>query len=168
MAVSRQEKVAELERLAQAFQESGSAILIDWGAQVNWYTSDLTRMIWPGKPPPQMAAINRVVHEAHDRAIAAVRPGIKAEAVDKVARNHIKKAGYGDRFNHALGHGRGLDVHEAPRIGKGTVDGLQPGMIFTIEPGVYVPGVGGVRIEDDVLVTETGCEVLTSMAVDHP
>ena len=143
-------------------------ILIDWGAQVNWYSSDLTRMIWPGKTPPKMVEINRVVHEAHDRAIAAVRPGITAHEIDKAARDHITKAGYGEQFGHALGHGMGLDVHEGPRIGQGTQTVIEPGMIFTIEPGIYLPGVGGVRIEDDVLVTEHGCEVLTSMAIDEP
>ena len=143
-------------------------ILIDWGAQVNWYASDLTRMIWPGKTPPKTAKINRVVREAHDLAIAAVRPGITAHELDKVARDCITKAGYGEQFGHALGHGMGLDVHEAPRIGQGTQTVIEPGMVFTIEPGIYLPGVGGVRIEDDVLVTEQGCEVLTSMAIDEP
>ncbi|MFH1747078.1 MAG: Xaa-Pro peptidase family protein [Planctomycetota bacterium] len=143
-------------------------ILIDWGARVGWYCSDLTRMIWPARTPRKMAQINQVVHEAHDRAIAAVRPGMTAHNLDKVARSRITKAGYGARFNHALGHGMGLDVHESPRIGKGTADILKPGMVFTIEPGIYVPGVGGVRIEDDVLVTDDGCEVLTSLVIDCP
>lgn len=143
-------------------------ILIDWGARVDWYCSDLTRMIWPARTPRRMAEINRIVHVAHDRAIAAVRPGLTAHDVDKVARRHIARAGYGPRFNHALGHGMGLDVHEAPRVGKGTADVLKPGMVFTIEPGIYVPGVGGVRIEDDVLVTDDGCQVLTSMTIEQP
>lgn len=143
-------------------------ILIDWGAQVNWYCSDLTRMIWPARSPREMVKINRIVHEAHDHAIAAVRPGMKVHDLDKVARKHITQAGYGPRFSHSLGHGMGLDVHEAPRVGKGTYNVLEPGVVFTIEPGIYLPGIGGVRIEDDVIVTETGCEVLTSMTVDQP
>ena len=114
-------------------------ILIDWGAQVDWYTSDLTRMIWPAKSPRKMVEINRIVHEAHDRAIAAARPGITAHELDQVARKHIVKAGYGKCFNHALGHGIGLDVHEAPRVGQGTKTVLEPGMIITIEPGIYFP-----------------------------
>jgi len=143
-------------------------ILIDWGARVGWYCSDLTRMIWPASPPAKLVEINKIVHEAHDRAIAAVRPGITAHDLDRVARDYIKKAGYGERFNHALGHGLGLDVHESPRVGMQTKDVLKPGMVITIEPGIYLPGVGGVRIEDDVLVTERGGEVLTSLAIDRP
>ena len=143
-------------------------ILIDWGAQVGWYASDLTRMIWPAKTPRRMVEINRIVREAHDRAIAAARPGMTGHDLDKVARGVIRKAGYGDRFNHATGHGMGLDVHEAPRVGMGTSTVLVPGMVVTIEPGIYLPGVGGVRIEDDVLITEDGCEVLTSMTIAQP
>jgi len=140
-----------------------AGILIDWGARMNWYVSDLTRTIWPAGTPREMAKIQRVVKEAHDRAIASVKPGVKASAVDRVARRVIEKAGYGPQFNHALGHGIGLDVHEAPRVGKGTDVLLKPGMVITIEPGIYVPGKGGVRLEDDVLVTETGYKVLSTL-----
>jgi Xaa-Pro aminopeptidase len=143
-------------------------ILIDWGAQVDWYTSDLTRMIWPAKPPRRLVEINRIVRTAHDRAIAAVRPGMKAEDLDNVAREVIRKAGYGPRFNHSLGHGMGLNVHEPPRVGMNSPSVIEPGMVFTIEPGIYLPGAGGVRIEDDVLVTENGCEVLTTLAIEEP
>jgi Xaa-Pro aminopeptidase len=146
----------------------GDAILIDWGAQVGWYCSDLTRMLWVGKPPREMVKINAVVREAHDRAIVAAQAGMTAHALDKVARDVIRKAGYGKQFAHSLGHGLGLDVHESPRVGMGSETVLEPGMVVTIEPGVYVPGVGGVRIEDDILITEDGCRVLTSMEIETP
>jgi Xaa-Pro aminopeptidase len=140
-------------------------LLVDWGAKVNWYGSDLTRVIWLGSIPPQLRKVFDIVREAHDRAIEAVRPGMKAHDLDHVARQIIEQAGYGERFNHALGHGLGIVCHEVPRIGKGTEARLQPGMIITIEPGIYLPGLGGVRLEDDVLVTESGYEVLSSLPV---
>lgn len=141
-------------------------LLIDWGAQVDWYRSDLTRVLWLGSIPPRLREIFKIVREAHDRGIDAVRPGVKAEDVDRAARQVIVKAGFGDQFNHALGHGIGVATHEAPRLGIGSTDELRPGMVVTIEPGVYLPGLGGVRIEDDVLVTATGHEVLTTLPVE--
>lgn len=141
-------------------------LLFDWGAHVNWYGSDLTRVVWLGSIPPRIRKIFDIVRDAHDQAIAAVRPGMTAHEVDRVARRVIERAGHGKRFNHALGHGLGLVAHEYPRIGKGTESVLEPGMVITIEPGIYVPGVGGVRLEDDVLVTRTGCEVLSSLPVE--
>lgn len=141
-------------------------LLIDWGAHVDWYGSDLTRVMWLGSIPARLRKIFDIVREAHDRAIDAVRPGMTAHELDHVARSVITKAGYGKRFNHALGHGLGLVAHEIPRIGKGTETVLEPGMVITIEPGIYLPGVGGVRLEDDVLVTRDGCEVLTSLPIE--
>jgi Xaa-Pro aminopeptidase len=138
-------------------------ILIDWGARVGWYVSDLTRMVWPGTVPPLMRKVQSVVKEAHDRAMAAVKPGVTCHSIDQIARDVIVKAGYGPQFGHALGHGIGLDVHEGPRVGQKTETILKPGMVITIEPGIYLPGKGGVRLEDDVLVTEAGHEVLTSL-----
>lgn len=143
-------------------------ILIDWGARVDWYCSDLTRMVWPGSIPRRLAKIYGIVHEAKERATAAIRPGIKAADIDRIARDHIRKSGYGKNFNHSLGHGMGLDIHEAPIMRKVCPDVLQPGMIVTVEPGVYIPAYGGIRIEDDVLVTETGHEVLSSLPTDLP
>lgn len=140
-------------------------LLIDWGARVNWYGSDLTRVLCLGSIPPRLSEVYDIVRAAHDRGIEAVGPGVKAAAVDRVARDVISKAGYGKEFGHALGHGIGLVGHEGPRLGKGSVDVLKPGMVITIEPGIYLPGIGGVRLEDDVLVTETGYEVLTSLPV---
>jgi len=142
---------------------AGDGVLIDWGARVGWYVSDLTRMVWPASMPRSIGRIYNVVKEAHDRAIAVLRPGVKASAVDRVARQTIGRAGFGKRFNHALGHGIGLSVHEGPRLGRGAEGRLRPGMVVTIEPGVYLPGQGGVRIESDVLVTESGCEVLSTL-----
>jgi Xaa-Pro aminopeptidase len=105
------------------------------------------------------------VAEAQKAAIASVRPGVAASAIDSAARTVLERYGLGDAFGHSTGHGLGLEVHEEPRIARQSQrlpdEILEPGMVFTIEPGAYVPGVGGVRLEDDVLVTETGCEVLT-------
>lgn len=141
-------------------------LLIDWGAHVNWYGSDLTRVVWLGSIPARLRKVFDIVRKAHDRAIEAVRPGIKAAAVDRVAREVIRKAGYGKQFNHALGHGLGLVAHEKPRVGKLSEDVLVSGMVITIEPGIYLPGVGGIRLEDDVLVTDSGYEVLTTLPIE--
>ena len=145
---------------------ANEVLLVDWGARVGWYGSDLTRVVWLGSIPARLKEVFRVVREAHDRATEAVRPGIKAKAVDHVAREIIQKAGYGKLFNHGLGHGLGLVAHESPRVAKTSVDVLEPGMVITIEPGIYLPGVGGIRLEDDVLVTDTGYEVLSSLPVE--
>ncbi len=152
---------------ADAVLADGEGLLIDWGARVGWYVSDLTRMVWIGSIAARLKGIFEVVREAHDRAIDAVRPGVKAGAVDAVARGVITKAGYGRQFGHALGHGIGLNVHESPRVGNKSDEVLRPGMIVTIEPGIYLPGLGGVRLEDDILVTETGHEVLSSLPMAH-
>jgi len=139
----------------------GEAILIDWGVAGGGYVCDLTRVFFHHKIPGRLGRIYRTVLEAQRRAIRAVRPGITAGKVDGAARRHIAKAGFGRRFGHALGHGIGIEVHEGPTIGPSTKTVLKRGMVFTVEPGVYVPGVGGVRIEDDVLVTADGARVLT-------
>lgn len=141
-------------------------VLIDWGARCGWYVSDLTRVLWPGSIPRPLVKAYNVVREAQRRAIEAIGPGVKASKIDSIARSYIRKAGYGRRFNHGLGHGIGLDVHEGPRLGKAAAELLQPGAVVTVEPGVYLPGVGGIRIEDDVLVTESGHEVLSSLPTD--
>lgn len=149
-----------------AVLREGEILLVDWGARVGWYGSDLTRVVWLGSIPPRLRKVFDVVRAAHDRAIEAVRPGLAARKVDQVARNVIKRAGYEKQFNHGLGHGLGLVAHEAPRVAKTSTDVLQPGMVITIEPGIYLPGVGGVRLEDDVLVTPTGYEVLSTLPVE--
>ena len=138
-------------------------VLVDWGACEELYASDLTRIIVTGKISPKLRKIYRVVLKAQVSAIRAIRPGVTCQRVDGVARNIIAKAGFGKHFGHGLGHGLGLDVHENPRLTRGSDTELKPGMIVTVEPGIYLPGWGGVRIEDDVLVTRDGHEVLSDM-----
>jgi Xaa-Pro aminopeptidase len=137
-------------------------VLVDWGAREGLYISDLTRMVVTGKISPKLERIYRVVLKAQVAAIQAIRPGISCEEVDGVARSIITKAGYGKQFGHGLGHGIGLEVHEAPRFAKKQQRLLKAGMVVTVEPGIYFPNWGGVRIEDDVLVTRNGHEVLSS------
>lgn len=137
--------------------------LVDWGVNSGLYMSDLTRIIVTGRISPKLRKIYDIVLKAQLAAIDAIRPGRTCEQVDGVARRIITKAGYGKEFGHGLGHGTGLEIHEAPRLAVGQETKLQPGMIVTVEPGIYVPGWGGVRIEDDVLVTRTGHEVLTDV-----
>lgn len=137
--------------------------LIDWGVNSGLYMSDLTRIIVTGRISPKLRKIYGVVLKAQLAAIDSIRPGMTGEQVDSVARRIITRAGFGKAFGHGLGHGTGLEIHEAPRLAVGHKTELRPGMIVTVEPGVYVPGWGGVRIEDDVLVTRTGHEVLSDV-----
>lgn len=138
-------------------------VLIDWGADGGPYKSDLTRILVTGKISPKLERVYRVVLSAQEAAIAAIRPGVSCHDVDQVARGIITKAGFGKNFGHGLGHGIGLDIHEAPRLAAKAHLKLEPGMVVTVEPGIYLPGWGGVRIEDDVLVTKGGCQVLTTL-----
>lgn len=137
-------------------------LLIDFGAKYKDYPADITRTFCVGEPTEQMKAMYDAVYEANKAAREFARAGVTCEAVDRVARNVINDAGLGEYFIHRLGHGLGLSVHELPNIVEGDKTVLEPGMVFTIEPGVYIPKVGGVRIEDNVVVTEDGVEVLTS------
>jgi len=145
---------------------AGDLVVLDFGGVLDGYCCDLTRTVSIGAPSPQARQVYDAVHDAQRAAIAAVRPGIDTAAVDAAARSVLDSRGLGEAFGHGTGHGLGLDVHEEPRIARPRPDApavpLEPGMVFTIEPGAYLPGWGGVRIEDDVLVTATGCEVLTS------
>ena len=142
--------------------EESDFVLIDWGATRGQYLSDLTRILATGRISPKLERIYGVVLQAQERAIAAIRPGAVMSAVDAAARKTIAKAGHAKHFGHGLGHGFGLEIHEQPRLSPNDDRPLQVGMVVTVEPGIYLPGWGGVRIEDDVLVTRTGCEVLTS------
>lgn len=137
-------------------------LLIDFGARFNDYPADITRTFCRGEPTAQMRAMYDAVYSANKAARDFARAGVSCEAVDRVARDVIEAAGFGEYFIHRLGHGLGLSVHELPNIVEGNKELLQPGMVFTIEPGVYAPGVGGVRIEDNVVVTDDGIDALTS------
>ncbi|MBQ16005.1 MAG: aminopeptidase [Planctomycetaceae bacterium] len=139
-------------------------VLVDWGARTTGgYRSDLTRLLVTGKIPPKLEEIYGVVLSAQLRGIKAIRPGATLKSVDTAARRVIENAGFGKFFGHGLGHGIGLDIHEEPRFSPVAQGVLEPGMVITVEPGIYLPGRGGVRIEDDVLVTRDGHEVLTSV-----
>jgi Xaa-Pro aminopeptidase len=138
-------------------------LLIDWGVNEGLYMSDLTRILVTGKISPKLRKIYDLVLKAQIAGIEAIRPGVTCGAVDQAAREVIAQAGYGDYFGHSLGHGTGLEIHERPRLAGGQKTVLKAGMIVTVEPGIYLPGWGGVRIEDDILVTRGGHEVLTSV-----
>jgi len=139
----------------------GDPVVLDFGAFADGYPGDQTRtVVFAGEPPENFEEVHEVVREAQQAGVEAVEPGVPAEAVDRAAREVIESAGYGDRFVHRTGHGVGLDVHEDPYIVEGNAQPLEPGMVFSVEPGVYLPGEFGVRIEDLVVVTEDGCERL--------
>lgn len=139
-------------------------LLFDWGALFKGYCSDLTRTMLVGRVSAKIKQIHKLVLEAQEAAIKFLRPGVTTLQADRVARDVIERAGFGKEFGHGLGHGIGRDIHELPRLHYNAADEeLRPGMIVTIEPGIYLPGEGGVRIEDDVLITHSGCEVLSSL-----
>jgi len=137
--------------------------LIDWGATVSGYRSDLTRMVVAGNVGDEFRQVYEAVLSAQERAIAAIHPGARAKDVDAVARSAIADAGFAGRFGHGLGHGLGLALHEAPSVRPDSDAVLEAGMVVTIEPGIYLPGWGGIRIEDDILVTSDGREVLSHL-----
>lgn len=139
----------------------GEAVVIDIGASLNGFKSDITRTIYLGQPTEEFRRIYEIVLEANERGRLAVRPGVPAGEIDAVTRNYIEEAGYGDYFTHRTGHGLGLDIHEPPWIMKGNDEILAPGMVFSVEPGIYLEGRFGVRIEDIVVVNENGVQTLT-------
>ena len=136
-------------------------ILIDLGCRIAGYNSDLTRMVFLGKISAKVKRIYKIIRQAQKLAIEAIKAGVEIGRIDKIARQHIAKSGLDAFFGHALGHGIGREVHEYPSINPHNRDCLKKGMVFTVEPGIYIPGLGGVRVEDMVLVTKSGCEVLT-------
>jgi len=143
---------------------SSDLVIIDWGGEADGYLSDMTRtLLIKGNNIDKKREIYQLVLEANERAISLVSPGVKSQEIDQSARNVIKKAGYGEFFGHGTGHGVGLQVHESPHITWNKKEMIKENMVFTIEPGIYVPGLGGVRIEDMVVVGKNGAELLTSL-----
>lgn len=140
----------------------GEPLLLDFGAMKSGYVGDITRTLYLGNASAEFMKIYNIVREAQLRAIDAIRPGITGKGVDSVARDVIFRAGFGDNFSHGLGHQIGLHVHDGPALSQKSPITLQEGMVVTVEPGIYIEGWGGVRIEDDVLVTALGAEILTS------
>lgn len=136
-------------------------LLIDMGASLDGYSSDMTRMAFSGVPPRRIRELYAAVLEAQLAALDTVRPGVPASKVDAAARNVLRKHGLEREFVHSTGHGLGLEIHEPPRIGKKEKTRLRPGMAITVEPGAYIAGLGGIRIEDTAVVTPSGCEILT-------
>lgn len=143
--------------------EPSDLVTIDFGGRYNGYHSDETVTCAFGQPDDTIRKVYDIVLESHDRAIAQIRPGVLLKEIDAAARDYIKQRGYADYFGHGLGHGVGLEVHESPRVSPLSKGLTEVGMVFTVEPGIYLPGLGGVRIEDIVVVTEDGCRILTRL-----
>jgi Xaa-Pro aminopeptidase len=143
--------------------KAGEPILFDWGARFNGYCSDISRTVIIGPPDKTFKKVFTTVYEAQRMATHAIKPGISSKAVDKIARDHIEKSGFKGKFGHGLGHGTGLAVHEGPRISPLKDIKLEPGMVFTVEPGIYIPGWGGIRLENMAVVRDDGVEVLNKI-----
>lgn len=147
----------------------GDLVVLDFGGNYHGYSVDLTRTVAVGRLSSEQKRLHEAVCLAQEAALKTIHPGILASSVDKAARDVLRDFGLADAFGHSTGHGLGIEVHELPRVGRKRIQGgptegditLEPGMVFTVEPGVYVPGIGGVRVEDDVLVTHDGFEMLT-------
>ncbi|QYR24141.1 Xaa-Pro peptidase family protein [Paenibacillus sp. sptzw28] len=144
--------------------QANEFVTLDFGALYEGYCSDLTRTVFIGAPSDKQKEIYRIVLEANRATLAGIKPGMTGREADSLGRDLIAGYGYGDYFGHGLGHGFGLEIHEPLRLSQSSRDVLEPGMVLTVEPGIYIPGFGGVRIEDDILITETGIEVLTASA----
>jgi len=151
-------------RAGNAKLKYGMPVLIDIGVTFHHYQSDMTRVVFFGPADPKLQEIYTIVDEAKQKAMALCRPGAKVGDLDAAARDHIAAKGYGDNFSHSLGHGVGLEVHESPTLRNRppySEKVLSPGFVITIEPGIYLPGLGGVRLEDTLVITPTGYEILT-------
>jgi len=144
--------------------QSGEMVTIDFGVCCSGYHSDETVTLAIGKPENRLLEAYAVVKEAHDRAVNAIKPGIDCRSLDAIARGYIESCGFGDLFGHGLGHGVGLEIHEKPTISSRSSQVVEEGMVFTIEPGIYIPDLGGIRIEDLVEVTRDGCRVLSKVS----
>jgi len=146
--------------------EVRTLVVADFGAKVDGYCSDCTRTLATGALPKELRRIYDVCREAQQASVERIRAGMTGLDADRIARDIVDEAGYGDYFGHGLGHGVGLEIHEAPRLSTESTDTLEAGNVVTIEPGIYLPGVGGVRIEDLAVVREDGVELLTSFPKD--
>ncbi len=146
--------------------EEGDLIVVDFGCIYDGYVSDITRVVSVGEPTDEMRKVHSIVLNAQREAIENAKNGMRGDEIDNFARRYIERAGYGDKFGHGLGHGIGLEVHEAPRVSKLSKDIIKKGMVFTIEPGIYLEGKFGVRIEDDIVMEKDRVSVLTSLDRD--
>lgn len=146
--------------------EKGDMITLDFGAYYNGYCSDITRTFAIEEPDPKLKEIYQIVLESQMKAINEIRPGMTGAEADAISRNYLESKGYGKEFGHSLGHGIGLEIHEGPMLARTIQDKLQVNNCVTVEPGVYIEGLGGIRIEDDILITENGCQVFTKCTKD--
>ena len=145
----------------EAQLEAGQCVVMDFGARAHGYCSDMTRTVFIGKPDARMRAAYETLREANERVEAAIKPGVTGAQMHQMAEDALAAGGFAGKMGHGLGHGVGIDIHEDPRFNQSTTAVLKAGQVMTVEPGIYLPGVGGVRIENSVVVREGGCEVLT-------
>jgi Xaa-Pro aminopeptidase len=148
-------------RASEAAIPAQGFVVCDFGVILAGYCSDMTRTVYVGRPTREARQVYQAVRDAQQAAVAAVKPGVSVTEIDRVARKLLVTKGLRKHFTHSTGHGVGLEIHEAPRVAAGQAELLRPGMVITVEPGVYISGKWGVRIEDMLVVTERGCEVLT-------